>query len=75
MVSGDMSISVARMTGKVRVAGDGHFGIIFNGFVGAMQNAQAAPGVRGWITRAAVRRALRKGGYTPRTERGAKKDE
>ena len=66
LVAGDQSISVARMTGRVRLAGDGNFGPVFSAFVGGLQNAQKLPGFRGWMTRRLVRRALRKGGYEPR---------
>jgi putative sterol carrier protein len=66
LVAGDQSVSVARMTGRVRLAGDGNFGPVFSAFVGGLQNAQRLPGFRGWMTRRLVRRALRKGGYQPR---------
>ena len=63
LVAGDQTMTVARMTGKVRVAGDGSFGIIFGAFVGTLQNAQRLPGVRGWLARRLIGRALSKGGY------------
>ena len=66
LVAGDQAISVARMTGRVRLVGDGNFGPVFSAFVGGLQNAQKLPGFRGWMTRKLVRRALRKGGYAPR---------
>jgi hypothetical protein len=65
LVAGDQAISVARMTGRVRLAGDGSFGPVFSAFVGGLQNAQRLPGFRGWMTRRLVHRALRKGGYQP----------
>jgi hypothetical protein len=66
MLAGDLSYSVARMTGKVRVAGDGHFGMIFGAFVENMRAAQSVAGLRGRIARAVIGRALRKGGYARR---------
>jgi len=66
LVAGDQTISVARMTGRVRLAGDGNFGPVFSAFVSGLRNAQRLPGFRGWMTRRLVRRALRKGGYQPR---------
>jgi putative sterol carrier protein len=63
MLAGDLSYSVARMTGKVRVNGDGHFGIIFGAFIENMRAAQSLKGVRGVIARALIGRALRKGNY------------
>jgi putative sterol carrier protein len=63
LLAGDLSYSVARMTGRVRVAGDGHFGMIFGAFVENIRTAQMVKGVRGAIARAVVARALRKGGY------------
>jgi len=66
LAAGDLSLSVARMTGRVRVAGDGGFGIVFGGFVGSLQNAQKVAGLRGWMARTLVQRALRKGGYRRR---------
>jgi putative sterol carrier protein len=73
LIAGDLSGSIARMTGKVRVSGDGHFGLLFGGMVGALLNAQRAGGVPGWITRRAVARALRQAGYTrkPRAEKAS----
>jgi hypothetical protein len=71
MVAGDQTLSVARLTGRIRVAGDGNLGMVFGGLVGGLQNAQRAPGLRGWIARALVRRALRRGGYHPRPARAA----
>jgi hypothetical protein len=69
MLAGDLSMSVAKLTGKVRVSGDGGFGIIFGGFVGSILNAKAARGLQGRMARMAIRRALRKGGYVPKAER------
>ena len=66
LLAGDLSYSVARMTGKVRVIGDGHFGMIFGAFVENMRSAQRATGLRGAFARALIRRALRKGGYAKR---------
>jgi putative sterol carrier protein len=66
MVAGDLSQSVARMTGRVRVAGDGNFGIAFAAFVGSLRNAQTLPGVRGWLARRLIGRALGRGGRAPR---------
>jgi len=66
MVAGDLSQSVARMTGQVRVAGDGNFGIAFAALVGGLRNAQTLPGLQGWLARTLVGRALRKGGHTSR---------
>lgn len=66
LVAGDLSYSVARMTGKVRVSGDGHFGMIFGAFVENMRAAQVAKGLRGVIARAVIGRALRRGGYVRR---------
>jgi putative sterol carrier protein len=66
LLAGDLSYSVARMTGKVRVSGDGHFGIIFGAFVENMRAAQSLRGVRGMIARGVINRALRKGGYVKR---------
>ena len=63
MLAGDLSYSVARMTGRVRVAGDGHFGMIFGAFVENLRAAQSVKGLRGGIARAVIGRALRKGGY------------
>lgn len=66
LLAGDLSYSVARMTGKVRLTGDGHFGMIFGAFVENTRAAQVARGLRGAIARAVISRALRKGGYTKR---------
>jgi putative sterol carrier protein len=66
LVAGDLSYSVARMTGRIRVAGDGHFGMLLGAFFENMRAAQAERGVRGWIARRAVGRALRKGHYRRR---------
>lgn len=66
LVAGDLSFSVAKMTGKIRVAGDGHFGILFAAFFENLRAAQSQPGLRGWVARRAVARALRKGNYQPR---------
>jgi putative sterol carrier protein len=63
LMVGDLSYSVARMTGKVRVSGDGHFGMIFGAAIENVRVAQTAKGLRGAIARAVVGRALRKGGY------------
>jgi putative sterol carrier protein len=62
LLAGDLSYSVARMTGKVRVSGDGHFGMIFGAFVENMRAAQTMTGLRGAIARTVIGRALRKGG-------------
>jgi len=69
LLAGDLSYSVARMTGKVRVAGDGHFGMIFGAVVENLRTAQTVKGLRGAIARAVIGRALKKGGYA-RKERG-----
>jgi putative sterol carrier protein len=66
LVAGDLSYSVARMTGKIRVAGDGHFGIVLGAFFENIRAAQRQPGLLGWITRRTVARALRKGNYQPK---------
>jgi hypothetical protein len=66
LVAGEQTMSVARMTGKVRLVGDGNFGPVFAAFVGSLQNAQKLPGFRGWMTRFLVQRALRKGGHRPK---------
>jgi putative sterol carrier protein len=71
LVAGDQTISIARLTGRIRVAGDGNLGMAFSGFVGSLQNAQRAPGLRGWIARAVVQRALRRGGYRAGPARAA----
>lgn len=63
LVVGDLSYSVARMTGKVRVSGDGHFGMIFGAVIENVRVAQTVKGLRGAIARAVVGRALRKGRY------------
>ena len=63
LVVGDLSYSVARMTGKVRVSGDGHFGMIFGAVIENVRVAQTVRGLRGAIARAVVGRALRKGKY------------
>lgn len=63
MLAGDLAYSTARMTGKVRVAGDGHFGMFFGAMVENLRAAQTLPGLRGRIARAVIGRALRKGGY------------
>lgn len=63
ILAGDLSLSVAKLTGKVRVSGDGGFGMIFGGFVGSILNAKQAGGLQGRMTRWSIRRALRKGGY------------
>ena len=65
MLAGDLSPSVARMTGRVRVVGDGNLALVFGASVGSLRALQAKPGLRGRIGRAIVRRALRKGNYTP----------
>jgi putative sterol carrier protein len=70
LVAGDQSMSVARMTGRVRVAGDAAFGIIFGAFVGNLQNAQRLPGFRGWLARTMIGRALRRGRYVRRALTG-----
>jgi len=69
LMVGDLSYSVARMTGKVRVSGDGHFGMVFGAGIENVRAAQTAKGLRGAIARAVVGRALRKGGYVRKTER------
>jgi putative sterol carrier protein len=66
LLAGDLSYSVARMTGKVRVSGDGHFGIIFGAFVENLRAAQRLKGVRGLIARGVINRALKKGNYIRR---------
>jgi putative sterol carrier protein len=66
LLAGDLSYSVARMTGKVRVSGDGHFGIIFGAFVENLRAAQSLKGVRGMIARSVINRALKKGNYAKR---------
>lgn len=66
MVAGDLSYSVARMTGKVRGSGDGHFAMVFGAFFENLRVARSLPGLRGWITRKVVGRALKKGGYRPK---------
>jgi len=71
LVAGDLSSTVARMTGRVRVAGDGNFGMIFDAVVGGLRNATAARGIAGWVARRLVDRALRKGGYVRRAARAA----
>lgn len=68
MIAGDLSLSVARLTGKLRVVGEGEFGLIFGAMVGGIQNERKAGGLRGWMARRIVARALRKGGYTPRAQ-------
>jgi len=70
LLAGDLSYSVARMTGRVRIAGDGHFGMIFGAFVENMRAAQTAPGWRGAVARGVIGRALRKGGYARRAAGG-----
>ena len=63
LVAGDLSYSVARMTGKVRVSGDGHFGMMFGATIENLRAAQTAKGLRGAIARRVIARALRTGGY------------
>lgn len=63
MLGGDLRYSTARMTGRVRMSGDGNFAFVFGAMVENLRAAQALPGVRGWVARAVVRRALRKGNY------------
>lgn len=69
LAAGDATVASSRLTGKVRVSGDGNLGMMFDALIGSLQNAQKAPGVRGWIARRFVARALRKGGYVPRAAR------
>jgi putative sterol carrier protein len=71
MIAGDMQMSTARMTGRFRIAGDGHFGILFGGFVGALRQAMAAPGIAGFVARKMITLAMRRGGYVPRRPRPA----
>ena len=66
MVAGDLSYSVARMTGRVRVSGDGSFAFVFGAFVEQIRTARSAPGWRGWVSRVLIRRALKKGEYQPK---------
>ena len=68
LIAGDLTISVARMTGKVRVSGDAIFGLLFGASVAGLQMAQSEGGLRGFLARRLVGRALRKGGYTARQE-------
>jgi len=69
MVAGDLAYSTARMTGRIRLSGDGHFGIVFGASVENLRTAARAPGPVGWIARRLIGRALRKGGYTSPGER------
>ena len=69
MVAGDVQMSTARMTGRFRIIGDGHFGILFGGIVGALRGAMGAPGIPGFVARTAIGLALRRGGYTPKPPR------
>ena len=71
LAAGDATIASCRLTGRVRVSGDGNLGMMFDAMIGSLQNAQKAPGLRGWLARRFVGRALRKGGYVPRGARGA----
>jgi len=71
MVAGDMQISTARMTGRFRIAGDGHFGILFGGIVGSLRVAMTAPGVAGFVARKMIGLALRRGGYKPQPPKPA----
>ena len=66
IVAGDLSYSVARMTGRVRVTGDGNFAFVFGAFVEQTRTARSAPGWRGWVSRTLIRRALKKGEYQPK---------
>ena len=69
MVAGDMQMSTARLTGRFRIAGDGHFGILFGGILGALRQAMGAPGIAGFVARNVIQLALRRGGYKPRPVR------
>lgn len=69
MVAGDMQMSTARLTGRFRIAGDGHFGILFGGILGALRQAMGAPGIPGFVARNVIQLALRRGGYKPRAPR------
>jgi putative sterol carrier protein len=66
MVAGDLGWSTARMTGKVRVVGDGHFGMTFGASVEGLKAGRRAKGLRGWVVRFVTNRAFRKGGYQPK---------
>src|SRR5438128_22506 len=57
MVAGDLAYSTARMTGRIRLSGDGHFGIVFGASVENLRAAQRAPGPSGWIARRLIGRA------------------
>lgn len=65
MLAGDLAYSMARMTGRVRMSGDGNFGFVFGALVENLKAAQSAPGMAGWVARSVVRRALKKGDYRP----------
>jgi putative sterol carrier protein len=71
MVAGDLQMSTARMTGRFRIAGDGHFGILFGGIVGSLRQAMATPGIAGFVARTMITLAMRRGGYAPRPPRPA----
>ena len=66
LLAGDLSYSVARMTGKVRVLGDGHFGMIFGAFVENMRSAQTAKGLRGAFARALISHGIDRDVRRPR---------
>ncbi len=63
LLAGDLSPSIARMTGKLRVIGDPNLAIAFSASLGNLRALQRARGLRGFVGRRIVGRALRAGSY------------
>ncbi len=62
LLAGRANYSTAEMTGRVRVTGDGHCRMIVPSIVGRIRNRARQKGIRGWLVRRFLRRAMRKGG-------------
>jgi nucleoside-diphosphate-sugar epimerase/putative sterol carrier protein len=59
MLSGRVDATVAQMTGKVRMRGDGEMGLLVGGLIGGFRKLRDARGWRGWPARRYARRVLR----------------
>ena len=60
LLSGRTSMSIAQMTGRVLVEGDGHCSLLLSSLIGQTRLRAARTGIQGWLTRRFVRSVLNK---------------
>ena len=58
MLRGDTSPTVAQMTGRVRIRGDGYAGLMIGAVVKQFRTPPKQPGLQGWLTKLWRKRVL-----------------